>query len=444
MKKSLFILTLVCSLFLASCDMSSIWGDNENPEVYIVKNGFTLNDIWALSDGNYETYLGVYLSGVRPDNQKEDIVVNYELDNSIIDSYNSDITQAYAGQVEALPQGCYKVVSDHATIKKGENLGKIYIRFNVEVIRGSGLDPEKYYAIPLRITSTSKYSLSKTEGFTTAMFGVSIKEPRFYFYCNRDGVTLNGCKLVYGSTGNKVKYDIAGYGVPAGNYTVAVKYDPAALVGVYDDGQVLPEDAFKLTSNKVTYQSESHRGEVEIEFFPEKIEFLKTFYLPITISDASKYVPDETYKTLFVKVEVKNEYDKTYSAVMSVHANSTNRTASYSASKNLTSFDAETVELQMCTNGTIAGADATATSSTTYNNKYMRIKVIPTDNKSHYDVEIVLVKDKAKANNSPADLQFIPGTDNYYDWNEEKFVLNYQWKDSKGEFVEVEEIIQAS
>ena len=58
---------------------------------------------------------------------------------------------------------------------------------------------------------------------------------------------------------------------------------------------------------------------------------------------------------------------------------------------------------------------------------YVRIKIIPTADKSHYDIEYIPVTDKAAKNNTPEGFKPIEGAENYYDWNQEKFVLNYTW-----------------
>jgi len=443
MKKSLFILLALFTLVFTACEDKGRWTDNDTAEIYFPKCGFTLNDIWSLSDGQYEAYIGIYCGGVRPDNQNTDFTVSYVVDKSIVDAYNADITQQYSGQVEVLPEGCYTLIGNEIKVKAGEVQGQLPIRFNVDVIRGRGLNPDKYYAIPLRITSTEKYSISADPTFVEAMYAISVNEPRFYFHCNRNGVSVNGVKLIHGSTENKYRYGIAAYGVPSGSYNIKVAYDKDALETAFPGSNILPEDAFELESTSLVYKSESNRAEVVVSLFPDNLDLTKSYYLPITITECSPYVADAELKTLFVKVDVKNEYDKSYSSNILVDCDNTGRTGAYSVSKEITGVSNDVVELQMCTNGTIAGASATATSSTTYNNKYMRLKIIPTDNKKHYNVEMILVTDKAKSNNSPATLELIPDQDSYYDWEQERFVLNYRWQHTDKTYINVTEVLQA-
>ena len=95
----------------------------------------------------------------------------------------------------------------------------------------------------------------------------------------------------------------------------------------------------------------------------------------------------------------------------------------------------------MVKNSTIAGMTSLSySSSSAFSNKYMRIKIIPTDNPEHYDIELIKITDMSSTNNSPATLELIPDTDSYYNSVREEFVLNYRFQDSKGYWNEVTEI----
>ncbi len=94
--------------------------------------------------------------------------------------------------------------------------------------------------------------------------------------------------------------------------------------------------------------------------------------------------------------------------------------------------------MQIAMNKTIAGATSQTGTSTTFNNKYMRIKIIPTDDPTHYDIELIKVDDSG-SKNSPASLELMPDVDSYFNYSMEEFVLNYRWKDSKGYWMEVTE-----
>lgn len=114
------------------------------------------------------------------------------------------------------------------------------------------------------------------------------------------------------------------------------------------------------------------------------------------------------------------------------------RTVAYSTTKSITSYDNDIVEMQIAMNKTIAGATSQTGTSTTFNNKYMRIKIIPTDDPTHYDIELIKVDDSG-SKNSPASLELMPDVDSYFNYSREEFVLNYRWKDSKGYWMEVTE-----
>lgn len=440
MKQRIFSLLALIALCFVSCDDSSRWPDFDDPQVYFPLHGVSQNTVWALSEGTYTTELTAYCAGLRPANQKLDITVNCAVDPQLIATYNADITQQYSGQVVELPSDCYQLATS-TIIPKGKNEASFPIKFNIASIRQKCTDPSKVYVIPVKLTSTSHYSLNSDETFTIALYGVSLKDPSFFFFSNRDGVQIVGRKVITGEASAPDVHQIIAEGVPAGDYTLTVSYDPETLAKMYPKYKVLPENAFKLVSNSVKYNNES-KGEVAVEYIPENIGFGETYYLPLTITSASSYIPNEEYKTLLVRVELKNSYEKPYISRMNVASASNSREGAYSVDKTLVSFDKDVVEMQIGTNATIAGAAATGT-STTYNDKYMRVRIIPTENKAHYNIEYILVSDKAKANNSPASLEANPDKESYYNWDEEQFVLNYRWKHSDGLWITVEETLSA-
>ncbi|MDD2594772.1 MAG: DUF1735 domain-containing protein [Bacteroidales bacterium] len=440
MKKSLIIIITICSLCLSGCT-KNVWLDNDAPQVYIPLHGFSSNNVWATGE-SVDGLLAVYCSGLRPANQKEAFTVTYSIDNSLIDQYNADITQLYSGQAVALPAECYKLNSNNVVIEVGNVESMINITFYPNVIAQKCTDPSKKYVIPFKLASTSKYSLHSDVTYTTALYAVKLDTPRFYFFANKDGVAPVGRKVVYGAANNTDKYEIAAFGVPLGEYKINVAYDEAAMKDIYPKETILPQDAFKITSDNIVYKSEVSKGEVTLEYYADKMDFRNTYYLPLTLSPESAFVADEEYKTLFVKIELKNEYDKSYGSKMTVASASNSRTGAYSVDKDMVSYEKDMVEMQIATNATIAGAGATGT-STTYNNKYVRVKIVPTDDKSHYDIEYVLITDKGKANNTPASFEADPDAKSYYDWNLEKFVLNYRWKHTDGKWITVEEILSA-
>lgn len=447
MKKSLIIaLIAFVSLATVSCEKpEEIWEDNANPEVFFPRYGYTNQTVWAVTSGSYETYLGVYCGGLRPANQKSTIDVTVAVDNALVEAYNADITKQYQGELEVLPANCYTLGGNTVTIPVGEVNAKLPIKFDVAAVKAAMTDPAKRYVIPFKITNTSMYKLSADPEYTETFMQVSIKDPSFYYFCNYYGTNLESTKLIYGTKDNVYKYDVYGNGVPDGNYTINFKYDKDALDAAYPGMEAIPEDAVIIEQSS-TYKDQTNHAYLKFELIPEKLAFFKTYYLPISIVPA-EYDCDEARGTFFMTVEMKNEYEKSYKSTLLVEVPEQNRSAAYSDKKSVTTYDSDIVELNLCKNNTIAGAKPTSATATTYNNRYIRVKIIPTSDKSHYDIEYIPVTDKAKKNNTPDKFQAIEGKDNYYDWNEEKFVMNYMWmhvekKDTS--WVHVSEVLQAN
>jgi hypothetical protein len=95
----------------------------------------------------------------------------------------------------------------------------------------------------------------------------------------------------------------------------------------------------------------------------------------------------------------------------------------------------------MITNNTIAGG--TTGTSTTYNNKYYRLKIIPNAaDKNKWGVQIILITDMGTSN-SPATLEFRPDKESYFDWDNETFYLFYRFKHSDGKWINADEILEA-
>lgn len=459
MKKILIIALFAVLVGMVSCQKPEvIWEDNANPEVYIPRYGYTQQTVWDVTSGSYDTYLGVYCGGLRPANQVNSITINYAVDNAMVDAYNEDITQQYQGELVALPSDCYSFSSSSVTVTPGNVDAAIPIKFNVAAVKAAiEANPGKRLVIPVKLTGTSLYKLSENEEYTKTFMEVSVSEPAFYFFCNNYGLTLQSTKLIYGTTGNNYKFDVLAEGVPDGNYTVNFAYDADALAAVYPGETAYPENAIVLKNSSV-YKDNSNHAYLEFELLPENLQFFTTYYLPISISGATEYGGDEVLGKFFMTVEMKNEYEKSYSSTLVVNnveydesqpenAGNIIRSAAYSAKKSATTFASDILEVNTCANNTIAGATVDKQSATTYNNRFIRLKIIPTEDKSHYGIEYVIVTDKAKKNNTPDYFEADPTRESYYDWNEEKFVLNYRWlhiakKDSN--WVYVQEIMQAN
>lgn len=447
MKKTFAILTAGLALMTAvSCQKETSWADDGTPEIYFTPAGISEARIWNYDSGSYETQIGVNLCGIRPANQVNSITVSYAVDDNIVTAYNNEITNEFSGNIVALPSDCYTVTGTSVTIEQGEVAAKIPVTFNTKALAALEREPGKKYVLPLRLTGTTMHNLSSDENLTTLMYSVTMEEPSFYFFANKDGVFDLTYKMVYGGNNLDDEYKIAAFGVPEGNYPITVEYDEEALKATHPKETILPKDAYTVVSDNLVYHNERDMAKLVLRYNQDKMEFGKSYFLPLTITSAAPYKANESLKTIYINVQMRNEYEKLYGSVMSVNAESTKRTASYSAKKTPVTYAADMIEMELATKNTIAGAKVDATTSATYNGRLIRIKIIPTADKTHYNIEYVPVTDGTKKTNTPDGFEPIPDTENYYDWMEEKFVLNYRWKHVEKKdtsWVNVSEIMSA-
>lgn len=435
MRKLIYIFLLFAA---CACSNYTVEKDNDNPLVYLPLNGFSLNEIWELDGGADNHYLNVYCSGLY-NGASSDIVVGFQVDPTLITAYNDDITQQYQGQVKELPADCYQITGNSVTIVKGQSAAKIPVKFNIDKIKALNIPENEYYVIPIRLVSTSQYNLHDDATFLNALYAVNLKEPLFYFFNNRNGLATQACKVVYGSE-QTAQYMLMATGIPDGAYEVQVEYTPELLGNFVSGATALPESAFEIITPTVKFSSKSAMPNLEVKYSADGLAYKTDYYLPLTITSTSAYQADPERATLVVKVQLKNEFEKTYKSAFNVYNSRLSMTKAYSASKSVTSVANDVVQIQMVKNSTIAGMSSTAyTSSSALNNKYMRIKIIPTDNPEHYDVELIKITDMSSKNNSPSTLELIPGTDSYYNSVREEFVLNYRFQ-YNGYWNEVTEI----
>lgn len=437
MKKYNLLIIWIALLF-AGCS-EDVWLNHNDPRIHIPKYGFSINKAWLVDAGEYTIELSAYCAGVRPDNRKNDIIVNYALNPDLITRYNNDNTKEYAGQIVELPKACYAFSSDKIVIGAGKTHGELGIKIDLQKVKELGLQPnEVKYVIPLVLHSCSAYNLQEKTEMLEALYCVTIEEPSFYFWDNRDAGNapkIMGTKVIYGEADKEMEYRICSYGLTRGDkYTLTLQVDPDRVPG---GGELLPENAYELTAS-VTISDQNIDTYLPVKIKNEHVLFGKVFYLPLTIASASRYGPHAVKGTLLLKVEIKNDYEWNYSSLMNVECESTQRNAGYSVTKTPISVDKDIIRIQLVTNNTIAGVTSgTASSSSAFNNKFYRLRIIPTDNKSKYKLEII------KESTSPATLELHPEIESYYDWNYEKFYLNYRFQDRNKKWVNVTEILEA-
>jgi hypothetical protein len=440
--KRIAIILIALTAILYSCSKVEVWLDNVDPTVYLPLEGVSINTAWMLDTDEYTLELGIYLGGVRPDNQNSDIEVSFTIDPTLITTYNDDITQQYAGQVIQLPADCYQIDGTTAVIPKGEVSIKVPIRIFTDKVEALGMGADDIYAIPVKLASTSKFKLSDNAEQLMALYGVKLEQPRFYFWVNRDAtsspVTI-GRKVIYGETPKVENFLVTSYGLTADeSYTLTFAVDPSRVPA---GQQILPADAYELPVTTVEIPAGSLTANFPVKIINNAVAFRQTFFLPVSITAVSKFGCDPVKGTLLLRVDIKNDYEWTYISKLSITSETTGRTAAYQDNKLPTSYDESTLRIQMIRNTSIAGG--TTGTSTTYNNKFYRLKMIPNPtDKRNWGVEIIRITDEG-TNNSPVTLELDPDKPSYFDWDYETIYLNYRWKHTDGKWIWATEILEA-
>jgi hypothetical protein len=440
--KRIAILVVMSAAMLVSCSKTDMWIDNDDPRIYIPRQGVSFNTAWMLDTEEYTMSLGVYLGGVRPDNQTSDIEVTFAIDPGLITTYNDDVTQLYSGQVIELPSDCYEISGNKVVIPGGSVSAMIPIKVFTDKVDALGMGPDDIYAIPVKLVSTSKYDLLDDATKLEALYGIKLDQPRFYFYINRNAgssVSPVARRVIFGQEPQAENFLVTSYGLTIDQpYTLTIGIDPSKVPA---GQQLLPADAYELPSTSVTIPQGSLFGKVPVKIINDNVVFRQTYYLPVSITAASKYGGDPVKGTLLLRIEVKNDYEWNYVSKMTITSETTGRSGSYQVDKAPTSYDETTLRIQMITNSTLAGG--TTGTSSTYNNKYYRLKVVPNpDNNRDWGVEIILITDEG-SNNSPATLELDPDHHSYYDWDYETFYLYYRWKHTDGKWIWATEVLEA-
>ncbi len=441
--KRIAIILVTITAVLYSCSKTEVWLDYDDPSVYIPRQGVSFNTAWNVDTKQYTLDLGVYLGGVRPENQKSDIEVTFAVDQSLITTYNNDITQQYSGQVIALPADCYQITGTKVTIPAGEVMTYIPIKIFTDKVEALGMGPDDIYVVPVKLVSTTKYRLSNNAWQNEALYGVKIDNPRFYFWLNRNAEANPSTiarKVIFGETPRVENFMVTSYGLTADeSYTLTFAVDPSKVPA---GQQILPANAYELPSTTVTIPAGSLTANFPVKIINSNVAFRQVYFLPVSITAASKYGGDPVKGTLLLRVDIKNDYEWTYVSKMTVQSETTGRSASYQVNKQPTSHDETTLRIQMAANNTIAGG--TTGTSSTYNNKFYRLKVIPNpSDKRNWGVEIIRITDEGTTFNSPVTLELDPEKTSYFDWDYETFYLNYRWKHTDGKWIWVTEVLEA-
>lgn len=432
--KRIAIILIAITAALVSCSKTEVWLDHDDPVVYLSRPGVTFNKAWMVESEEYTTELGVYLGGVRPSNQESNIKVSFEIDPSLINSYNEDVSQQYAGQVMLLPADCYEITDNSVTIPEGSVSAVIPIKIFTSRVEALGMGADDIYVVPVRLMSTTKYRLSENEEQLESLYGITLDEPMFYFWVNRDAVSSPfeiSKKVIYGEEPRIENYMITSSGTNLEeSYTITVEVDPSM---VPSGGELLPSDAYELPQTSIVMPVGEVMTNLPVKIVNNNVAFRQNYYLPIRITAVSKYSGDPVKGILLLKVDVKNDYEWTYVSKVTIASQATGRSASNQLTKAPTSWDENTLVL---TNGYYREHLGTG-AWISYGQSY-KLRVIPTSDINRWDVEVILDADTTV----PDSFELDPDKESYYDWDNETFYLYYRWL-HYGSYVYVTEFLEA-
>lgn len=157
--------TLCLLLFtLVSCD--KLPDEQFQKSVSFTRNGFQSPELNYIDATDMNTSISALVSGTSV--LKEDIQLSYVIDPDTLNAYNrANFNLDSSKYYSLLPTDCYALTSMTATIKAGADIGLIPLS-----ITGSKVDKYKNYVLPLRITETSKFKLSKSP-YTVEMLNIN-------------------------------------------------------------------------------------------------------------------------------------------------------------------------------------------------------------------------------------------------------------------------------
>lgn len=164
MKKNInaIFLVSILSFFFLSCNPQVDFGEQYKKKVYIVNsNNIVHGQELFLGQENHQFTLSVYCSG--SENIKEDLKITFDIDKEALDTYNERmmIESLKYKKIDFLPQDRFSFDNPTVTIKTNEQYGLLKLPIAVE-----GLDPDKRYAVPVRIISNSAgYEINKERDF---------------------------------------------------------------------------------------------------------------------------------------------------------------------------------------------------------------------------------------------------------------------------------------
>lgn len=156
-RKIIFLLTLIVSTFLLSCE-DNLYENMVEDKVYIVESG--INEVEISSSGSYTYGLYVIKSGVG----QQAATVRLEVNQQLLEAYNADNGTNYA----LLPEQYFNIVNNEISFAKEEYEAPFEITFDVSGILELQMSSEVIYALPYELKVVgSEIAIGGDEGSTS-------------------------------------------------------------------------------------------------------------------------------------------------------------------------------------------------------------------------------------------------------------------------------------
>ena len=252
MKNIILLPLALLSFFFAGCDVESPMDKDLYPQkVYIVGASDKIIDR-DLNIGNFPdtVSISVAVSGSRLSSQ--DVLVTLGEDKDAIASYDLKNLSALVTQYRKLADGIYSYPSNNLTIKAGQ----VYNTFPI-YITPTTFHCDSLYMLPLKLTSTSAYTLTKTDTVALVrinmvnkfsglyyMYGVirnttNVKDSVVYKMARNLKATDNGTTIrMYHYKNEFVQGDVTDYR-PSSTFKITVNADNTLSFATWKDFPII-------------------------------------------------------------------------------------------------------------------------------------------------------------------------------------------------------------
>lgn len=164
-----YILAAAALCSLVSCNEKEVFEKEQYKNIFgfVCESDNTKQKVVSLHLEEATAYVSISMGGSNP--PKQDVTINFEEDNSLIDSYNSsNFDTDVAKYAVALPDNSYDIDNYTCTIKAGERLGVVPVKVYPQT-----MSIDKTYFLPLRVTDYNNAEMDPEKG--TILFQVGIK-----------------------------------------------------------------------------------------------------------------------------------------------------------------------------------------------------------------------------------------------------------------------------